>query len=115
MTQQLEEQEQKRNQLQEELSRKALFEQFLERVCDSTEYFEDIENILKRYETLEAVPLPPHSGIDASLRPPVPPADDRARATQSAQANHDLRSRMENAQNDAEDQSARRLVLPHPA
>ena len=56
MTEQLEEQEQKRNQLQDELSKKALFEQFLERVCDSTEYFEDIENILKRYETLEAVP-----------------------------------------------------------
>ena len=35
MTQQLDEQEKKRNQLQDELKRKAEYELFLERVCDS--------------------------------------------------------------------------------
>jgi len=54
LAQELEKQRQKRFQMQEELERMAIFEQYLEYVCDSTEYFEDIENILKRYETLEA-------------------------------------------------------------
>ena len=46
--------EKKRNELQEELAGKAIFEQFLESVCECTEYFEDIENILNRYDTLDA-------------------------------------------------------------
>jgi len=50
----LKKQEEKRNELQSELARKAVYEHYLEVVCDTTEYFEDIENVLKRYETLEA-------------------------------------------------------------
>ena len=38
----------------EEKMRKEVYETFLEAVCETTEYFEDIENIIKRYETLEA-------------------------------------------------------------
>jgi len=77
MIKQLEEQEAKRNQLQEELERKAVYEQFLERVTlDSAEEFQDIEDITRRHVTLEA-------------------------------ANHDLKERMDSSQEEAEDQSAR--------
>jgi len=31
-----------------------LYQEFLDNVCDTTEYFEGIENITMRYETLEA-------------------------------------------------------------
>ena len=66
MTEQLDEQEQKRNQLQEELMRKAVYEQFLEAVCESTEYFEDIEAILKRHETLDAANVDLRSRMENS-------------------------------------------------
>lgn len=73
-TKELEVQEKKRNELQHELRSKQRYEQFLERVCDSTEQFEDIPEVLKRYETLDA-------------------------------ANHDLLSRMDEAQTGAEETS----------
>ena len=57
MTKELEVQEKKRNELQHELASKQRFEQFLERVCDATEQFEDIPEVLKRYETLDAANL----------------------------------------------------------
>ena len=71
MTKELEVQEKKRNELQHELASKQRYEHFLERVCDATEQFEDIPEVLKRYETLDA-------------------------------ANHDLLSRMDEAQTGAE-------------
>ena len=39
---------------QEERERKAVYESFLERLCELTEYFEDIDTVLKRYFTLDA-------------------------------------------------------------
>ena len=45
---QLEKQLEKKNELQEELMRKAIYQEYLDSVCDSTEYFEDIENITMR-------------------------------------------------------------------
>jgi hypothetical protein len=51
MTKELEVQEKKRNELQHELASKQRYEQYLERVCDATEQFEDIPEVLKRYET----------------------------------------------------------------
>ena len=80
MTELLAVQEKKRNELQHELESKLRYELFLDRVCDSTEQFEDIPEVLKRYETLEAAHL-------------------------------DLRTRMEDAQSDAEDTSTRLASL----
>lgn len=49
----LEEQLRKKNALADELSRKAVYQEYLDNLCDTSEYFEGIENITMRYETLE--------------------------------------------------------------
>lgn len=43
-----------KNTLQEELQHKGIYQEFLDNVCDTTEYFEGIENIMNRHMTLAA-------------------------------------------------------------
>jgi len=66
LAEELKKQLSKKKELSEELDRKAVYEKYLEHVCEHTEYFEDIENVLKRYETLEAANQDLRSRVEAA-------------------------------------------------
>ena len=67
LTRLLEEQLAKRNALQAELGRKQVYQEYLDSVCETlSEYFETIENITMRYETLEAANLDLKARVESS-------------------------------------------------
>merc|ERR1711907_510706 len=54
LNEQLGRNKEQRKQIQETLERSARYEHYLEVVCDQTEYFQEINDILMRYDTLAA-------------------------------------------------------------